>query len=120
MKTLQLNKFLLEKLSLLLLISLMIQLVFTVSLSSQYEIKSRHLRNSNNKEVKEEEPNVGEGQKANRLTLSPEMIYFLMKRFANNPKLQEYLKVLKKKKYDETYAEEEPFYDYNYQGKFRF
>jgi hypothetical protein len=53
------------------------------------------------------------------------MLYLLSKRFHYNEKLQEYLKVLKKKKFDETYPEEEPVQeeeedDDSYKGKFRF
>ena len=108
-----------------LFVTMLVQLMFTISFTQQ---KPAGLVNSNNNangdsssnDVSERiEPRSLE-QKTNKLTLSPEMIYLLMKRFQHNQKLQEYLTVLKKKKFDESYGEENQYDDETYEGKFRF
>lgn len=104
-----------------LFITILVQMMFTISFTQQKALSFNALGQNNhaNRLSNEFEQQEGRVGKPSKLALSPELLYLLMKRFEHNEKLQEYLKVLKSKKNDETsFVEEDE--DDGYEGKFRF
>lgn len=116
----------LEKMFVVLSVSLLVQLMCTIGTSHQMSIASETndrpmiaYGDNFHKDFHLRDVNESVQPSKNKLKLSDRVIDILMKKFSENPKLQEYLKVLKKKNKFEA-EEEEPNYDYQYQTKFRF
>ena len=121
MQTIFKNETTLKNVALCVLISVMIQLMFTISFTEQKALTfdpsnidaTNSLSNSKSNQV------VNTNFKP-ELKLSEDFLKLLLNRYKHNRDLQEYLRNLKKKKFDESYAEEDPYEEEAYEGKFRY
>jgi len=129
---------LLERITLCFMLTLFLHLMITIRFTEQREIQSfkgkkpaahhpaaehthpASIQRSENgiKYLSKRQATDGNGNNK-ELILTSEIIHYLMKKYANNEKMQNYLRVLKKKKMENDESENDSE-DYAYQGKFRF